>query len=95
VRCGTLTGIAIVDEGDGGNTAAQTSVDFGPGIWQCTVSAVNSAGNSAVALFDALYYLDATAPVLSKDTSGYLFGWAMGTVSTGVSGSIEVMKAMP
>jgi hypothetical protein len=95
VRCGNLTGVAIVDEGDGGNAAADTSVDFGPGVWMMTVSGVNSAGGSAVALFDAIYYVDATAPTLSKNTAGYLFGYALGTVASAASGSIPVMKTMP
>lgn len=96
VRCGTtLTGVAIVDEGDGGNDAAQTSVDFGPGVWSMVVSGVASGGASAVALYDALYYVDATAPTLSKDTTGVLFGYALGTVASAASGTIDVMKAMP
>lgn len=95
VRCGNLTGVAIVDESDGGNTTGDTSVDFGPGVWTMTVSGVNSAGGSAVAKYEELYYVDATHPALSKDSRGYLFGYALGTLASGVSGRINVMKHMP
>lgn len=95
VRCGDLTGVAIVDEGDGGNAAADTSVDFGPGVWSMQVTGVDGSGGSAIALYDKLYYVDATAPRLSKDTGGKLFGYAMGTLASGVSGTMNVLKAMP
>jgi hypothetical protein len=95
VRCGDLTGVAIVDEGDGGNTSTQTSVDFGPGVWTMTVTGVNSAGGSAIALYDPLYYVDATYPALSKDVGGKLFGYALSTMASGVSGRLPVLKHMP
>ena len=96
VRWGNLTGVAIVDEGDGNNDAGKTSVDFGPGVWMMTVSGVTTGNNaSAIAESDALYYVDATAPVLSKDSAGRLFGYAMGAVASAASGTIAVMKTMP
>jgi predicted RecA/RadA family phage recombinase len=95
VRCGDLTGIAIVDEGDGGNTTTGTSVDFGPGVWAVVVSGVDGSGASNVALYDPLYYVDATAPILNKNTAGKLFGYALGTVTSSTSGRINVMKHMP
>jgi predicted RecA/RadA family phage recombinase len=95
VRWGDLCGVAITDEGDGGNDAAKTSVDFGPGVWTMTVSGVNSGGASAVAEGDKLYYTDAQAPVLDKRASGYFFGYAMGAVGSAASGAIPVMKTMP
>lgn len=95
VRWGDLCGVAIVDEGAGGNAAGETSVDFGPGVWTMTVSGVASGGGSAVAPTDKLYYVDATAPALSKDVGGKFFGYAMGTLASGISGRMNVLKAMP
>lgn len=95
VRCGDLTGVAITDESDGGNPSGSTSVDFGPGVWSMIVSGVDGSGASNVALYDKLYYVDATAPRLSKDTGGKLFGYAMETVVSATSGTIKVLKAMP
>lgn len=95
VRCGDLTGVAIVDEGDGGNAATGTSVDFGPGVWSMVVSGVDGSGSSNVALYDKVYYVDATAPTLSKDAGGKLFGYALGTVTSSTSGRVNVLKTMP
>lgn len=93
VRCGNLVGVALTDEGAGGNAATDTTVDFAPGVWTFTVSAVNNAGASAVAMFDELYYEDALAPTLSKRATGnVLFGYALGTVTAGGVASIPVLK---
>jgi hypothetical protein len=92
VRCGTLVGVAVTDEGQGGNAPTETTVDFRPGVWLMQVSGVDGSGAAAVALFDALYYVDADAPVLNKKTSGTLFGYALGTVTSGGTGTIPVMK---
>ncbi|RJQ04826.1 MAG: DUF2190 family protein [Bacillota bacterium] len=95
VRVGSFTGVAITDEGDGGNAATNTSVDFGVGVWDLSVKGVDDGGNSAVAVGDAIYYVDADTPKLSKKSSGYFFGIALETVNAGATATINVLKLPP
>lgn len=92
VRFGERTGIALTDEGEGGNTSTETSVYFGPCVVDVSVKGVDGSGNSAVAVGDAIYYVDADTPKLSKKASGYFFGFAMETVSSGGTATIQVAK---
>lgn len=91
VRYGQMTGIAITDEGDGGNSATETSVNFGPYVADLSVKGVDGSGNSAVAAGDALWYVDADTPKLSKKATGYFYGFAMETVGSGLTATIQVM----
>lgn len=90
VRLGSLTGIALVDESDGGNASGYTSVDFGPGEWDLSVVGADDAGSSAVAVGEPLYYVDADHPRLSKKASGRFFGVAMETVNSGGTATVKV-----
>jgi hypothetical protein len=93
VRFGSLTGIALTDEGDGGNAAADTTVDFGAMEVTVAVNAINNDGNSAISVGDALYYVDADTPNISKKTTdGYFFGFAMEAVTSGEEAEIRVLK---
>lgn len=80
VRCGDLVGVALTAE----DAAGLTTVAF-DGVWLLSVKAVDGAGNSAVAVGDALYYVDADTPVLSKKDTGYLAGNAVEAVVSGVT----------
>lgn len=91
VRYGLLTGVALVDEGEGGNEATETTVDFGPREWLLSVKGVNDSGNSAVAKGDAIFYVDADTPKLSKKSSGYFFGFASEAVTSAATATIKVM----
>ena len=91
VRYGLLTGVALVNEGGGGNAATETSVDFGPREWLLSVKGVNDSGNSAVAKGDAIFYVDADTPKLSKKSSGYFFGIASVAITSGSTASIRVI----
>lgn len=91
VRCGALTGIALTDEGEGGNAATHTSVRFGKYVATHSVKGVDGVGNSAVALYDKLYYVDADTPKLSKKNTGFFYGIALGTVGSGATATIEVL----
>jgi hypothetical protein len=51
---------------------------------------VNDAGNVAVAAGDALYYTSGDTPVLSKKASGTFFGYALETVVSGATTTINV-----
>jgi len=90
IRYGMLTGVALGNEGGGGNIATETSVDFGPRAWTLSVKGINDSGNSAVAVGDAIFYVDADTPHLSKKSSGYFFGIANAIVTTGATATIEV-----
>lgn len=92
VRVGEMTGIALTDEGEGGNSATQTTVYFGPCVVDVSVKGVDGSGNSAVAVGDSIFYVDADTPKLSKKASGYLFGIALETVGSGETDTINVMK---
>lgn len=91
VRYGMLTGVALVDEAAGGNITGETTVDFGPREWKLSVKGVNDSGNSAVAKGDAIFYVDADTPKLSKKSSGYFFGIASEAVTSGATATIKVM----
>lgn len=91
VRYGYLTGVALTDEGEGGNIATETTVHFGQAVWDLSVKGVDDSGNSAVAVGDALFYVDADTPNLSKKVSGYFFGIALETVAEGGTDTINVL----
>lgn len=91
VRYGELTGIALTDEGDGGNAATETTVEFGAVVADVSVKGVDDSGNSAVAVGDTIYYVDGDSPVLSKKASGYHFGFAMEAISSGGTDTINVL----
>ena len=94
VRYGEMTGIALTNEGDGGNAATETTVWFGSGEVSVSVKGVDGGGNSAVGLGDKIYYVDADTPVLSKKNTGRFFGFANGTVGSGATATISVFKTM-
>ena len=83
VRYGATVGVAVTAE----DSAGLTTVAF-DGVWLLSVKGVNGAGNVAVAAGDALYYVDADTPVLSKKKTGYLAGNAVEAVVTGVSAGV-------
>lgn len=87
VRYGQLTGIALTDE----RTDGTTTVDFSRCEAKVSVAGINDAGNSAVAVGDPIYYVDADTPVLSKKISGYLFGVALEAVDAGATKMIKVL----
>ncbi|KAA3644552.1 MAG: hypothetical protein DWQ07_14125 [Chloroflexi bacterium] len=93
-RVDQWTGVALNDEDSDGNTV----IDFGPKVWDLSVKAENDAGNSAVAIGDALYYVDADiddgSGTLSKKDSGYFYGWALEAISSGQTDTIKVAKVM-
>lgn len=91
VRYGEMTGVALVAEDADGFT----QVDFTPGRgWDLSVKGVDGAGNSAVAVGDKIYYVDADTPPLSKKATGRFFGFANGAVTSGATATIEVVKVL-
>lgn len=93
VRLGVKTGIALTDEGDGGNAAAETTVYFG----DCVVEVlVDDNGGSGIAYGAALYYHDTGtgSPTCSINNSAAsadaFFGIALGTVTNNATTVIPV-----
>lgn len=98
VRIGEMVGVAATAEGAGGNTSTQTTVAT-EGVFNLSVAAIDSSGdagadaNVAVAVGDKIYYGDSDDPVLSKRDGGTLFGFALGAVTEGETGTIPVLLA--
>ena len=91
VRYGEMTGVAL----DAEDSAGYTEVDFTPGRgWDLSVKGIDGSGNSAVAVGDKIYYVDADTPVLSKKATGRFFGFANGAITSGSTATIEVVKAL-
>lgn len=86
VQVGALTGVATFDR----DTAGKTTVDF-QGVYSLSVKGINDAGNVAVAVGDAIYFVSGDTPKLSKKASGTLFGYALGVVLTSATTTIDVM----
>lgn len=83
-----LTGVALV--------AASATTPYPvtirrQGVFNLSVKGIDGGGNSAVALYDAIYYVEADTPKLSKKATGTLFGWALGTVTSGSTTTIPVL----
>lgn len=94
VRVGSLAGVALTDEGDGGNVATETTVDFRNQVWSLNV---DDNGGGGIALGDILYYHDAQTgtPATSVNNSAAsadaVFGIAFGTLGANATGTIDVL----
>jgi predicted RecA/RadA family phage recombinase len=88
VRVGKFCGVAVADKRADGTTVVRIS-----GVVNVTVKAVDGSGNSAVAVGDKLYYVDADTPPVSKKDTGVFFGYALGTVTSGGTANIDVLLA--
>jgi predicted RecA/RadA family phage recombinase len=88
---GTIPGVALTDEGDGGNASGECSIAT-EGVFDLEVEAVDNSGNSAVAIGDKIYYEAGETIVLNKDNvSGVLFGKALEAITSGESDTIKVL----
>ncbi len=85
-RWGEKVGVALADED---TVTGKTTVKF-DGCATFSVKGVDGSGNSAVAVGDILYYVDADTPKLSKKATGVRFGYAAGTVGSGSTATITV-----
>jgi|GEM_PF-4810646 len=87
VRFGSLTGIALLDEGDGGVPAATyTMVDFG---WYVATHPVTDVV-AGISVGDTVYYDDG-ADRLENDTTGTPYGIALEAVGAAATTSIKVL----
>ncbi len=87
VRFGSLTGIALTDEGKGGNEATKTSCNFGPFVADLPVVAEAAAINVG----DALFYDDAIDGVNNDAVNGYFYGFALEAIGNGLTDTINVL----
>ncbi len=87
VFVGGMTGVALTDRDADGNA----TVDFG-GVYDLSVKGINDAGNVAVAAGDAIYFVNADTPKLSKKSSGLFFGYALEAVNSGATTTIQVVN---
>jgi hypothetical protein len=82
-----LTGVAVGDR----DSAGKAPVDV-QNTYTVSVAAIDGNGNSAVAVGDPIYYVDADTPKLSKKNTGVLFGFALATITSGATASIDVLQ---
>jgi predicted RecA/RadA family phage recombinase len=89
VLVGQMPGVALINETADG----KTSVAF-EGVFTLSVKGVTTAAaGSAVAIGDILYYVPGNTPKLSKatgDAGAVRFGYALGTVASAATGTIQV-----
>jgi hypothetical protein len=94
IRYGKLTGVALLDEGDGGAGATETVVDFGPGVWDMTVDDNEGTG---ISVGDTIYYHDTgtgTGAVNLNNSATAMdavFGIALEVVSANATTLINVL----
>lgn len=94
VRIGTATGVALTDEGDGGNPATQTTVVLGMFVADVVV---DDNGGSGIAVYDKIYYHDTgtgtpTTHLNNSVTSAdAFFGLALEVVSANATTLIKVL----
>ena len=84
-----LRGVALTDyeTSDG-----KASVEFGPAVYDLSVTAIDNAGNSAVAVGDRLF-TDGTT--ITKKKTGKFLGIALEIVTTGATATINVYIPPP
>jgi len=87
VRFGSLTGLALLDEGEGGVGVTETMCNFGPFIAEIPVK--GEAG--AISVGDALFYDDGISAVNNDATNGHFYGFAMAAVNNGATTTIKVL----
>jgi predicted RecA/RadA family phage recombinase len=86
VLCGQIPGVALINK----STTDNLTTFACDGAFSLSVKGVDGGGNSAVAVGDAIYYVTADTPKLSKKATGVLFGYALGTVGSGSTATITV-----
>lgn len=86
IAIGSMAGVAVTDYD---SVSGKATVDFG-GVYDLSVKGVDAAGNVAVAVGDPIYLVAGDTPVLSKKTSGILFGFALEAIDSGTTATINV-----
>lgn len=91
VAVGQLVGVAQIDEHTEAShpLLGKATVDTG-GAYNLSVRGIDADGNAAVAVGDAIYYVSADTPRLSRKATGVLFGHALAAVVSGATTTIPV-----
>lgn len=94
IRYGALTGVAITDEGEGGNAAGNITADFGQRVWDLLV---DDSGGAGISIGDAIFFDDTPtgtpATNLNNDSAnGYFFGFALEAITADGTDTIKVLK---
>ncbi len=92
VVVGRTAGVLLTDRGSPA-TPADSAVVQMSGVFDLSVEGTNAAGNTAIAIGDAVFWQSGDTPTLSADESGELFGHAMEIVASGATTTIEVRVA--
>lgn len=87
VRIGNLTGVAVTNEGDGGNAATETTVRVKGGVYNL---AVTDGVGGGIAIGDSIFLADGPPVALSNLSTGYFFGVALAAVGAGLTATIAV-----
>ena len=85
VVAGQIPGVALNSTDANGKVTMKTD-----GVFTLSVKGIDGGGNSAVAVGDIIYYVNADTPKLSKKTSGVRFGYALETVASAGTTTIRV-----
>lgn len=89
VRFNLMTGIAALNEGEGGCAATETMVAFKDGVYDLSVT---DSATGGIAVGDALWLHDGSPPTIDNvSTSGYFFGFALEAVSDQATATINVL----
>ena len=86
VVIGQAPGVALTSTDGNDNVTVKRS-----GVFNLSVKGIDGGGNSAVAVGDILYYVNADTPKISKKNTGVRFGYALQTVGSGSTATIRVM----
>ncbi len=88
VLFGSMTGVAITDESADGNASGYTTVDFGGGVYDLSVTDVATGGIAV----GAELWLHAGSPctIDNVSASGYFFGYALEAIGSGLTDTINV-----
>jgi hypothetical protein len=89
-----LVGAAITGVAEAAKDGSNVALVHREGTFSLSVKGViTGPANSAVAVGDKIFYSSGHTPKLDKDTGGVFFGYALGTVTSGGTATIEVALA--
>lgn len=84
---GQIPGVALTDEGAGGNGAGLISMDT-EGGYEMSVTGADGSGNAAITAGDIIYLDSGVLNV--DDTNGVRWGYALEDVASGATSDIKV-----
>ena len=85
VVAGQIPGVALISTDANGKVTMKTD-----GVFTLSAKGIDGGGNSAIAVGDILYYVNADTPKISKKNTGVRFGYALEAVSSGSTATIRV-----